>query len=105
MVVCNDNLIFQIDGTFDKVIFHHESEAALLTEEYQRWVKDIIQIDEIPNNIGTKRDILLKGASTLYESLKTLLSDHYNLTMEFLEDEFNTPDLGQKHYLHISTSP
>ena len=90
MVVCGNNLMFQIDGTFDKVIFHHESEAALLVEEYLRWVKDIIQIDEIPSNIGTKRDILLKGATTLHESLKTLLSDHYNLSMEFSEDEYNT---------------
>ena len=90
MITCADNLTFQIDGTFDKVIFHHESEAALLAEEYLKWIKDIIQIDEIPSSIGTKRDILLKGANTLYESLKILLADHYNLTLEFLEDEYNT---------------
>jgi len=90
MTACADNLTFQIDGTFDKVIFHHESEAALLVEKYLRWVKGIIQIDEIPSNIGTKQEILYKGASTLYESLKTLLSDHYNLSMEFSEDEYNT---------------
>ena len=90
MTACADNLTFQIDGTFDKIIFHHESEAALLVEEYLRWVKDIIQMDEIPSNIGTKRDILLKGANTLHESLKILLADHYNLTMEFSEDEYNT---------------
>ncbi len=90
MLTCADNLTFQIDGTFDKVIFHHESEAALLIEEYLRWIKDIIQIDGISSNIGTKHEILLKGASALYESLKTLLSDHYNLSMEFLEDEYNT---------------
>ncbi len=90
MVVCGDNLMFQIDGTFDKVIFHHESEAALLIEEYLRWVKDIIKIDEISSNIGTKQEILHKGATTLHESLKTLLADHYNLSMEFTEDEFNT---------------
>ena len=90
MLTCADNLTFQIDGTFDKVIFHHESEAALLIEEYLRWIKDIIQIDEIPSSIGTKRDILLKGANTLYESLKILLADHYNLSMEFTEDECST---------------
>jgi len=90
MLTCADNLTFQIDGTFDKVIFHHESEAALLIEEYLRWIQDIIQIDEISSSIGTKRDILLKGANTLYESLKILLADHYNLSMEFTEDEFNT---------------
>jgi len=89
MLTCADNLTFQIDGTFDKVIFHNESEAALLIEEYLRWVKDIIQIDEIPNNIGTQ-EILHKGATTLHESLKTLLADYYNLSMEFTEDEFNT---------------
>ena len=87
MIACGNNLIFQIDGTFNKVIFHHESEAALLTEEYQRWVKDIIQIDEIPSDIGTKQAILLESATTLHESLKTLLADHYNLSMEFSEDE------------------
>lgn len=90
MIACADNLAFQIDGTFDKVIFHHELEAALLIDEYLRWVKDIIQTDDIPNEIGTKHEILHKGASTLYESLKTLLNDHYNLTMEFSEDEYNT---------------
>lgn len=90
MITCADNLTFQINGTFDKIIFHHESEVALLIEEYLRWIKDIIQIDEIPSNIGTKRDILLKGATALYESLKTLLADHYNLSMEFSEDEYNT---------------
>ena len=90
MLTCVDDLTFQIDGTFDKVIFHHESEAALLVEEYLRWVKGIIQIDEISSNIGTKQEILLKGATTLYESLKILLTDHYNLSMEFTEDEYNT---------------
>ena len=90
MLACIDNLPFQIDGTFDKVIFHYESEAALLVEEYLRWVKDIIQIDEIQSNVGTKQEILHKGTNTLYESLKTLLSNHYNLSMEFSEDEHNT---------------
>jgi len=90
MFICTNNLTFQIDGTFYKVIFHHESEVALLIEEYLRWAKDIIQIDEIASDIGTKHEILLKAASTLYESLKTLLHDHYNLTMEFSEDEYNT---------------
>ncbi len=90
MTACVDNLTFQIDGTFDKVIFHHESEATVLIEEYLKWIQGIIQIDEIPSSIGTKRDILLKGTNTLYESLKTLLSDHYNLSMEFSEDEYNT---------------
>ncbi len=90
MLTCADNLTFQIDGTFDKVIFHHESEAALLIEEYLRWIKDIIQIDGISSNIGTKQEILLKGANTLHESLKILLADHYNLSMEFSEDEYNT---------------
>ena len=90
MIACADNLTFQIDGTFDKVIFPHESEAALLIEEYLRWVKGIIQIDEIPNNIGTKQEILHKGATTIHESLKTLLTNHYNLSMEFSEDEYNT---------------
>ena len=87
MIAYSDDLTFQIDGTFDKVIFHNESEATLLIEEYLRWVKDVIQIDEIPNNIGTKHDILLKGANTLYESLKIILADHYNLSMEFLEGD------------------
>lgn len=90
MIACADNLTFQIDGTFDKVIFHHESEAAILIEEYLRWVKNINQIDEIPSEIDTKHEILHKGANTLYESLKILLADHYNLTMEFTEDELNT---------------
>ena len=90
MLTCADNLTFQIDGTFDKIIFHHESEVALLIEEYLRWIKDIIQIDGIPSNIGTKQEILHKGATTLHESLKTLLADNYNLSLEFLEDEYNT---------------
>ena len=90
MVVCGDNLMFQVDGTFDKIIFHHESEATVLIEEYLRWIQDIIQIDGIPSNIGTKHEILHKGTNTLYESLKTLLSDHYNLTLEFSEYEYNT---------------
>ena len=90
MIACADDLTFQIDRTFDKIIFHHESEAALLIEEYLRWIKDIIQIDGIPSNIGTKQEILHKGATTLHESLKTLLADNYNLSLEFLEDEYNT---------------
>ena len=90
MLTCADNLTFQIDGTFDKVIFHHESEATILIEEYLRWIQDIIQIDEIPSSIGTKQEILLKGANTLHESLKILLADHYNLTLEFSKDEYNT---------------
>ena len=90
MIVCGDNLMFQVDGTFDKIIFHHESEAALLIEEYLRWIQDITQMDEISSSIGTKRDILLKGANTLHESLKILLADHYNLSMEFTEDEYST---------------
>lgn len=89
MMACADNLMFQIDGTFDKIIFHNESEAALLIEEYLRWVKAIIQIDEFPNDIGIKQDILRKGSNTLYQSLKVILGNHYNLTMEFSEDEFN----------------
>ena len=90
MLACADNLTFQIDGTFDKVIFHHESEATLLIEEYLRWKKDIIRIDEIQSNVGTKQEILHKDTNTLYESLKTLLSDHYNLALEFSEYEYNT---------------
>jgi len=66
ILTCIDNLTFQIDGTFDKVIFHHESEVALLVEKYLCWVKNRIQIDEIPSNIGTKHEILYKGAATLY---------------------------------------
>jgi len=90
MMACADNLMFQIDGTFDKIIFYNESEATLLIEEYLKWAKEIIQIDEFPNNTGTKQDILRKGLSTLYESLKTLLADYYNLSIEFSENEFNT---------------
>ena len=70
MVVCGGNLMFQIDGTFDKVIFHHESEAALLIEEYLRWVKSTIDIIEFPDGgVGTNWHILDKGSMTLYESL------------------------------------
>jgi len=90
MVVSGPNLMFQIDGTLDKVIFHHESEAALLIEEYLRWVKNTIDIIEFPDGgIGTNWHILDKGSIALYESLKELLHNHYELTMEIPRDDFS----------------
>ena len=90
MVVCGDNLMFQVDGTFDKVIFHHESEAALLIDEYLRWVKSTINIIEFPDGgVGTNWHILDKGSITLYESLKEILKDNYTLVMEIPRDDFS----------------
>ncbi len=90
MVVCGDNLMFQIDGTFDKVIFHHESESALLIEEYLRWARNTIDIIEFPDGgIGTNWQILDKGSIALYESLKEILKDNYTLTIEIPRDDFS----------------
>ena len=90
MVVCGDNLMFQINGTFDKVIFHHESEATLLIEEYLRWAKDTIDIIKFPDGgVGTNWHILDKSAVTLYESLKKILKDNYNLGIEIPRDDFS----------------
>jgi len=90
MVVCGDNLMFQVDGTFDKVIFHHESEAALLIEEYLLWAKSTIDIIEFPDGgIGTNWHILDKGSIALYKSLKEILKDNYTLTMEIPRDDFS----------------
>jgi len=87
MIVNDDNLIFQIDKTFDKVIFHHESEAALLIEEYLRWAKSTIDIMEFSKDgIGTNLHILDKGSIALYESLKELLQDNYELVIEISRD-------------------
>ena len=88
MVVYGDNLMFQIDGTFDKVIFHHESEAALLIEEYLRWARSTIDIIGLPESgIGTNWHILDKGSIALYESLKEILKDNYTLAIEILRDD------------------
>ena len=90
MVVCGDNLMFQIDGTFDKVIFHHETEAALLIEEYLRWVKSTIDIIEFPDGgVGANWHILDKASMTLYESLKEILKDNYNLSIKIPRDDFS----------------
>lgn len=90
MIVCGDKLIFQVDGTFDKVIFHHESEAALLIEEYLRWVKNILEIlDFEDDGIDANWNIIDKGSFTLYESLKELLRDTYELAVEIQRDGFS----------------
>jgi len=90
MVVCGPNLMFQIDGTFDKVIFHHESEAALLIKKYLCWAKNTIDIIEFPDRgIGTNWHILDKGSIALYESLKDLLQDKYELAIEIPRDDFS----------------
>jgi len=79
MVVCGDNLMFQIDGTFDKVIFHHESEAALLIEEYLRWVKSTIDIIEFISEIERqeRESIFLQNANTKHGTKFDYSKVHY----------------------------
>jgi len=89
MLACGADLIFNIDGTNDTIIFALESQESAVIEEYLRWSKHIIENIDFPDgNIG-KWDKITDGVNTLHEELQDILNYKYALELIIPTDDFS----------------
>jgi hypothetical protein len=89
MCVSGPAITFQIDGTPDEVKFR-QNHINSSVEQYVRWANNTLAIVDYPDDTcGTNWKVLDEGARILYEELRVLLKDYYELDFVIARDDYD----------------